>query len=142
MLLANAMYGGAFHSRLVINIREQKGYTYSPRSGVNSLRDYGYFTVSAAVRNEVVGASLTEIFYELDKMRSLPVTNDELESARAYLSGVFSLGVATQDGVLGQLSSVYLDRMPDDYLETYRQRIHALTADDILVAAPPALRFC
>lgn len=135
VLLANAIYGGAFHSRLVINIREQKGYTYSPRSGVNSLREYGYFTVSAAVRNEVVGASLTEIFYELDKMRSLPVTNEELESARAYLSGVFSLGVATQDGILGQLSSVYLDRMPDDYLETYRERIHLLTAADVLAAA-------
>jgi zinc protease len=135
VLLANAIYGGAFHSRLVINIREQKGYTYSPRSGVNSLREYGYFTVSAAVRNEVVGASLTEIFYELDKIRSLPVTNEELESARAYLSGVFSLGVATQDGVLGQLSSVYLDRMPDDYLETYRERIHLLTAADVLAAA-------
>jgi zinc protease len=135
VLLANAIYGGAFHSRLVINIREQKGYTYSPRSGVNSLREAGYFTVSAAVRNEVVGASLTEIFYELDKMRSLPVTNEELESARSYLSGVFSLGVATQDGVLGQLSSVYLDRMPDDYLETYRERIQLLTADDVLVAA-------
>jgi predicted Zn-dependent peptidase len=135
VLLANAIYGGAFHSRLVINIREQKGYTYSPRSGVNSLREYGYFTVSAAVRNEVVGASLTEIFYELDKMRSQPVTNEELESARAYLSGVFSLGVATQDGILGQLSSVYLDRMPDDYLETYRERIHLLTAADVLAAA-------
>jgi zinc protease len=135
VLLANAIYGGAFHSRLVINIREQKGYTYSPRSGVNSLRDYGYFTVSAAVRNEVVGASLTEMFYELDKMRALPVTNEELESARAYLSGVFSLGVATQDGVLGQLSSVYLDRMPEDYIETYRERIHLLTAQDVMAAA-------
>ncbi|MGD0305430.1 MAG: hypothetical protein ABSC71_11450, partial [Candidatus Acidiferrales bacterium] len=57
------------------------------------------------------------------------------ESARAYLSGVFSLGVATQDGILGQLSSVYLDRMPDDYLETYRERIHLLTAADVLAAA-------
>jgi zinc protease len=134
-VLANSIYGGAFHSRLVINIREQKGYTYSPRSGVNALRRYGYFSVNAAVRNDVVAASLTEIFYELDRIRSLPVTSEELESARNYISGVFSLGVATQEGLLGQLATAYLDRLPEDYLETYRDRIRALTAADVLAAA-------
>jgi predicted Zn-dependent peptidase len=135
VVLANSIYGGAFHSRLVLNIREQKGYTYSPRSGNNALREYGYFTVHAAVRNDVVAATLSEIFYEMDRMRSLPVTTEELESARNYLSGVFSLGVATQDGVLGQLSNVYLERLAENYLETYRARIHELTAADILAAA-------
>jgi zinc protease len=135
VVLANSIYGGAFHSRLVLNIREQKGYTYSPRSGNNALREYGYFTVHAAVRNEVVAATLTEIFYEMDRMRSLAVNNDELESARNYLTGVFSLGVATQDGVLGQLSTVYLERLAEDYLETYRARIHELTSADVLAAA-------
>ncbi len=135
VVLANSIYGGAFHSRLVLNIREQKGYTYSPRSGNNALREYGYFTVHAAVRNDVVAATLAEIFYEMDRMRSLPVTTEELESARNYLSGVFSLGVATQDGVLGQLSNVYLERLAENYLETYRARIHELTAEDILAAA-------
>jgi predicted Zn-dependent peptidase len=135
LVLANSIYGGAFHSRLVINIREQKGYTYSPRSGLQSLRQHGYFSVHAAVRNEVAAATLTEIFYEMDRMRSLPVTPEELESARSYLTGVFSLGVATQDGLLGQLSTIYLDHLPEDHLETYRQKVHALTADDILLAA-------
>jgi len=135
MVLANAIYGGAFHSRLVLNIREQKGYTYSPRSGISALRQQGFFTVHAAVRNEVVAATLTEIFYEIDRMRALPVTPEELDSARNYLSGVFSLGVATQDGVVGQLSTVYLDQLPEGYLETYRERIRALTAGDVVAAA-------
>ncbi len=135
LVLANSIYGGAFHSRLVMNIREQKGYTYSPRSGLQSLRQHGYFNVHAAVRNDVVAATLTEIFYEMDRMRSLPVTAEELESARSYLTGVFSLGVATQDGLLGQLSTIYLDRLPEDHLETYREQVHALTADDVLAAA-------
>lgn len=134
-VLANAIYGGAFHSRLVLNIREQKGYTYSPRSGVHPMRQYGYFSVHAAVRNDVVAATLTEVFYEMDRLRSIPVTPEELESARNYLSGVFSLGVATQDGVLGQLATVYLDRLPEDYLETYRNRIRALAAPDVIAAA-------
>jgi predicted Zn-dependent peptidase len=134
-VLANSIYGGAFHSRLVMNIREQKGYTYSPRSSLNALREYGYFTVSAAVRNDVAAATLTEMFYEMDRMRSVPVGEDELESARSYLTGVFSLGVATQDGLLGQLSVVYLDRLPEDYLESYREKIRTLSADDVLAAA-------
>jgi zinc protease len=135
LVLANAIYGGAFHSRLVMNIREQKGYTYSPRSSLHSLRQYGYFSVHAAVRNEVAAATLTEMFYELDRMRSLPVTPEELESAQSYLTGVFSLGVATQDGVLGQLSTIYLDRLAADYLETYRERVRRLTADNVMEAA-------
>jgi zinc protease len=135
LVIANSIYGGAFHSRLVMNIREQKGYTYSPRSGIQSMRQQGFFNIHAAVRNDVAAASLTEMFYEMDRMRSLPVSSEELESARSYLTGVFSLGVATQDGVLGQLSTIYLDRLPEDHLETYRQRIHALTADDIIHAA-------
>ena len=133
--LTNSLYGGAFNSRLVMNIREDKGYTYSPRSSVHPLRQYGYFSVSAAVRNDVVAASLTEIFYELDKLRSLPVPGPELADARNYVSGVFSLGLATQDGLLSQLATVALNDLPDDYLETYREKVRALTPDDLLSTA-------
>jgi zinc protease len=135
LVLTNSIYGGAFHSRLVMNIREQKGYTYSPRSSAVPLRQHGYFTVHAAVRNDVVAASLSEMFYELDRMRALPVGAGELDDARNYLTGVFSLSAATQDGLLGQLSTVYLERLADDYLETYRQRVRALTAEDVLATA-------
>jgi len=133
--LTNSLYGGAFNSRLVMNIREDKGYTYSPRSGVNALRQHGYFSISAAVRNEVVAASLTEIFYELDKLRSVPVPEAELADAQNYQSGVFSMGLATQNGLLSQLSTVALNELPDDYLETYRAKVRALTPEDLLATA-------
>ena len=133
--LTNSLYGGAFNSRLVMNIREDKGYTYSPRSGVTALRQHGYFSVSAAVRNEVVAASLTEIFYEIDKLRSVPVPEAELADAHNYLSGVFSMGLATQDGLLSQFSTVALNELPDDYLETYRAKVRALTPSDLMEAA-------
>jgi zinc protease len=135
LTLANSIYGGAFNSRLVMNIREQKGYTYSPRSGAHPFREHGYFSVSAAVRNDVVAATLTEIFYEIDRMRSTAVGEDELADARNYLTGLFSLGLATQDGLAGQLATSTLERLPEDYLETYRERILALTAADVLDAA-------
>jgi zinc protease len=133
--LTNSLYGGAFNSRLVMNIREDKGYTYSPRSAVNPLRQYGYFSVSAAVRNEVVAASLTEIFYEIDKLRSLAVPGNELLDAQNYLTGVFSMGLATQSGLLSQISTLALNELPDDYLETYRQKVRTLTPGDVLAAA-------
>jgi len=133
--LTNSVYGGAFNSRLVMNIREDKGYTYSPRSGITPLRQHGYFSVSAAVRNEVMAASLTEIFYEIDRLRSLPVPVAELADAQNYLSGVFSMGLATQEGLLSQFSTVELNELPEDYLETYRDKVRALTADDLLATA-------
>jgi zinc protease len=133
--LTNSLYGGAFNSRLVMNIREDKGYTYSPRSGVNALRQHGYFSISAAVRNEVVAASLTEIFYELDKMRALPVPEAELMDAQNYLSGVFSMGLATQEGLLGQLVTVELNELPQGYLETYRAKVRAVTPAEMLATA-------
>jgi len=133
--LTNSLYGGAFNSRLVMNIREAKGYTYSPRSGVNALQQHGYFSVSAAVRNDVVAASLTEIFYEIDKLRSLPVPESELADAQNYLTGVFSMGLATQDGLLSQIGTVALNELPDDYLETYRDKVRALTPADLQATA-------
>jgi zinc protease len=133
--LANSLYGGAFNSRLVMNIREDKGYTYSPRSGVSALREHGYFSVSAAVRNDVVAASLTEIFYEIDKLRSVPVPEAELADAQNYLSGVFSLGLATQEGLLAQFATSALNDLPDDYLETYRGKVRSLRPTDLLAMA-------
>jgi zinc protease len=133
--LTNSLYGGAFNSRLVMNIREAKGYTYSPRSGVTPLQQYGYFSVSAAVRNEVVAASLTEMFYEIDKLRSLPVPDAELADAQNYLCGVFSMGLATQDGLLTQIATVALNDLPDDYLETYRAKVRAVTPANLQATA-------
>jgi len=83
----------------------------------------------------VVAASLTEIFYELDRMRSTPVGEEELDDAKTYMAGVFSLGLATQDGLTGQLATATLERLPEDYLETYRERVMKLISADVLDAA-------
>ena len=133
--LTNSLYGGAFNSRLVMNIREDKGYTYSPRSSAHPFREHGYFSVSAAVRNDVVAASLTEIFYEIDKLRSLPVPESELADAQNYLTGVFSLGLASQEGLLSQFATVELNELPADYLETYRDKVRAVTPVELMAMA-------
>jgi zinc protease len=82
-----------------------------------------------------VAASLTEIFYEIDKLRSLPVPEAELADAQNYLTGVFSMGLATQEGLLSQFSTVELNELPADYLETYREKVRALTPEDLMATA-------
>src|SRR5262249_31377163 len=76
-----------------------------------------------------------EIFYEMDKLRSLPVPEQELMDAQNYQSGVFSMGVATHDGLLTQLGVVAFNELPDNYLETYRDKVRALTPADVLDTA-------
>jgi zinc protease len=83
----------------------------------------------------VVAASLTETFYEMDRLRSVLVPEAELADAQNYLSGVFSMGLATQNGLLSQIAVVELNELPGDYLETYRQKVRALTPVDLLETA-------
>jgi len=135
LIVANTILGGAFHSRLVANIREAKGYAYSVRSSLHPLRQHGYANVRAAVRNGVVAATLAEIFYELDRFRALPADPEELTGAQNYLSGMFSIALATQAGLLAQFLTIYLNDLPEDYLERYRERIRELTAENVLGAA-------
>jgi predicted Zn-dependent peptidase len=99
------------------------------------MRQGGYLSISAAVRNDVVAASLAEMFYELDKLRALPVPVSEFADAQNYVSGMFSMGLATQSGLLSQLATVAINDLPDDYLETYRDKVRAMTPEDLQATA-------
>ncbi len=133
--LANTIYGGAFNSRLIMNIRENKGYTYSPGSGVSAYADPGFFITNAAVRNEVTGATLMEIFYELDRMRLVKVPAGEIEAAKNYRNGIFVIQLAAQSGLANQLAAIYQYRLPEDYLETFQKHISRITDHDVMSAA-------
>src|SRR2546423_15012439 len=95
-MLANTVYGGAFNSRIVRNIREEKGYTYSPQSALTGLADTGFYRFAADVRNEVTGAGLTEVFKEIDKPRAEGSSGAELQGAKSYVRGTFPIHTATQ----------------------------------------------
>src|SRR6202035_1341577 len=120
LTLANTIYGGAFNSRIVRNIREEKGYTYSPQSALTGFGNAGFYRFSADVRNEVTGATLTEVFKEIDKMRADGSDGAELQGANSYLRGLFPIQTATQTGLSGTLNSVYVYGLPKDYPETFR----------------------
>jgi zinc protease len=71
----------------------------------------------------------------MDKLRSLPVPETELLDAQNYVCGVFSIGLATQDGLLSQFSNVALNELPEDYLETYRAKVRGVTPEDLMTTA-------
>jgi predicted Zn-dependent peptidase len=128
---ANIIFGGSFYSRLTINIREGKGYTYSPFSSSNTQAIAGSFLAGAAVRNEVTGPTLLEMFYELDRMRVMPVTAEELNAAKEYSTGNFSVELASQLGLAGRINSVYTYDLDKSFIEDFRPKIAALTPADI-----------
>jgi zinc protease len=137
--LANTIFGGAFNSRIVRNIREEKGYTYSPGSVLTGFADAGFYRFTADVRNEVTGPTLTEVFKEIDKMRQEGSDGAELQGAKAYMRGVFPIQTATQNGLSNVLNTVYVFGLPGDYPETYRARIAAITAEQVKRAAETLL---
>jgi len=128
---ANIIYGGSFYSRLTRNIRESKGYTYSPFSSSNTQAIAGSFVAGAFVRNEVTGPTLLEIFYELDRMRVLPVTEEELNAAKEYSAGNFSVELASQVGLAFRINSIYTYDLDKSFIEDFRPKISALTVADI-----------
>ncbi len=132
---ANMIYGGAFYSRLTRNIREQKGYTYSPFSVADLRRRAGSFWTSAAVRNEVTGPTILEMLYELDRMRVLPVAAEELDAAKVYSVGTLALEMESQGGLVSRINTIYTYELPRDFLQTFRDKVHALTPSDIQKAA-------
>ena len=124
--LANTIFGGAFNSRIVRNIREEKGYTYSPGSTLTGFADAGFYRFSADVRNEVTGATLTEVFKEIDKLRGEGTEGSELQGGKAYMRGIFPIQTATQTGLANVLNSVYVFGLAKDYPETFRSKIAAV----------------
>ena len=139
LTLANTVFGGAFNSRIVRNIREEKGYTYSPGSSLTGFADAGFYRFSADVRNEVTGATLTEVFKEIDKLRAEGSDGAELQGGKAYMRGLFPVQTATQNGLSNVLNTVYVFGLPKDYPETFRAKIAAVTPAQVKSAASTLL---
>jgi zinc protease len=140
MLLMHTVLGANASSRLFMNLREEKGYTYGAYSSLDARRTAGTVRASAEVRTPVTGDSLKEFFYELDRIRTEPVSEKEVINAKSYLTGVFPLRLETQEGLIDQLVQIKMFGLPDDYLETYRQQIHAVTIEEIQAVAATYVR--
>lgn len=129
--VTNSLLGGSFSSRITSNIREDKGYTYSPVSSVSTRYRDAYWIQVADVATDVTGASFKEIFYEIDRLQNEPPSEDELLSIKNYMGGVFVLQNSSRGGIIGQLANRNLHDLPDDYISTYVQKVYSVTADAV-----------
>lgn len=133
--LANLIFGGYFSSRWVENIREDKGYTYGPHSVVEHWVAGSSVILSAEVATEVTAPALVETWYELGRVAILPPTEEEVEQARQYALGSLLLGMSTQAGLAGMLSTYVGYGLRLEYLAEHAARLAAATRDDVAAAA-------
>lgn len=131
LTVMNALLGGSFGSRITSNIREQKGYTYSPSSAVASRLGTAAWSETADVTTNVTGASVKEILFEIDRLRNEPPTADELRGIQNYLAGTFVLRNSSRSGIALQLAFIDLYGLSEDYVRNYVQRVYALTPADV-----------
>jgi zinc protease len=130
-LVLNAVLGGSFASRLNLSLRERLGYTYGVHSQFSARRREGMFSISSAIQSEGTGHAVSEMLREMRELRAEPVGAEELDAARSYLAGTFPLGLQTTDGVASRLTMLAVHGFPDDYWDTYRERILAVTTADV-----------
>jgi len=131
LVVANAVLGGSFMSRITSILREQKGYAYSPVSYVQMMLGTGYWAEDADVTTNVTGASIRVVIDEIDTLRAQPITADELRGFQNFLAGIFVLFNSSRDSITVQLSSLDLYGLGADYLRDYVKSIYAVTPADL-----------
>ena len=117
--VTNALLGGAFNSRITTNIREQKGYTYSPGSGVSWNPGEARWTFNADVTTDVTGPAMKEVLGEIRRLQTEPPTAEEAAGMRTYLAGIFVLQNASPGGLINSLANRDFHGLPADWLERY-----------------------
>ena len=131
LLVANTICAGSFGSRLVENIREDKGYTYSPGGSISARAKSGLLTARADVRTDVTGATLTEMFYEQDRMGSTLPTDEELQRAKRYQGGLYLLRNQIQATVAQTLATNWVNGLAPSALGEFVTKVNAVTADQV-----------
>ena len=131
LAVTHTLLGGYFSSRITSNIREQKGYTYSPFSQISWRYRDAYWAEQADVTTAVTGASLKEIFGEIDRLQAEAPGAEELKAVQSYMAGTFVLRNSTRGGIIFQLQYVDLHGLPPTYLNDYVSKVMAVTPADV-----------
>ncbi|GAB3663520.1 hypothetical protein GCM10028791_38910 [Echinicola sediminis] len=136
----NYILGGGSSSRLFMNLREDKGFTYGAYSSIGADKLVTSFSASASVRTEVTDSAIVEMIYEINRIVDEGVTEEELESAKASLSGSFGRSLESPSTLASFAINMERYNLPDDFYKTYLQRLSALTVEDINAAAKKYIR--
>ncbi len=140
LIVANTILGGAFTSRLNANLREKNGFTYGIRSSFQYRRSAGPWGVSTAVGTEVTADAVREAVFEVEKFVTEGPSQEEIESSRDYIAGVFPLRFETTDHIASHVVNTLVYGLPDDYYQSHRERVRMVTQDDVHQAVVRCIR--
>jgi predicted Zn-dependent peptidase len=129
--VTDSLLGGSFASRITANIREQKGYTYSPGSAIDTHPGDARWYETADVTTKDTGAALKEIFFEIDRLRKEAPPAAELQGIKNNLAGIFVVQNASRQGVIGRLAFVDQHGLGEQYSATYVKKVMAVTPQDV-----------
>ena len=135
MSVTNSLLGGGLTSRITMNLREKRGWAYSPNSSLSTYYHQGAWTENADVKAANTGESIAEVLKEIEKLRSEPPKEAELTAIKNYRNGVFVMQTATRGGLIGQLAFMNLQGLPPEWLTTFPERLNAVTPEQISQAA-------
>jgi zinc protease len=136
LILLNAVLGGQFVSRLNMNLRQDKGFTYGARTGFDLRRGPGNFSAQTSVQSEVTSAAVTEVLKEIAEIRDTrPPSDDELSLARASLTLGYPRGFETAQQMARSVASLALHELPDTYFEDFVPTVRAVTRDAVVRVA-------
>jgi predicted Zn-dependent peptidase len=131
MVVLNHLLGGGSASRLFLNLREEKGYTYGVYSSFSALEYPGPWRAGGNMRTEVTEGALKEFFYEIRRVREEKVTDGPLEETKRSVVASFALSLERPARVLSFALTRKIYHLPDDYWDTYPAKIVAVSADDV-----------
>lgn len=138
--VTNQILGGGSSARLFRNLREDKAYTYGAYSDYDSDELIGSFSASASVRNAVTDSAIAEFLYEFERIRTEPVSQEELDAAVNYLIGSFARALENANTVATFAINTARYDLPEDYYQTYLQRLSAVTVEDVQATAQKYIR--
>jgi zinc protease len=131
VLIANKILGGGFNSYLNMNLREEHGYTYGARSGIDADKYVGQFSASTAVRNMVTDSSVVNMLKEINRIKTEPVSAEDLKNAKAKYVGDFVLALESPQTIARYALNIKLNNLPKDFYSTYLQKTNAVTVEDV-----------
>ena len=133
--ILNTVLGGYFGSRLMSNIREDKGYTYGIGSGLATNLNDGYFFISTEVGSDVCQDAIKEIYFETERLRNEKIPTEELQLVKNYLFGAFQRSIDGPFSLADRQKSLFLNSLTNNHLEQYLTELANITPDILLECA-------
>ncbi|MCK5571553.1 MAG: insulinase family protein, partial [Bacteroidetes bacterium] len=139
-MVMSTLLGGASSFRLYMNLREKHAYTYGAYCSLGSDELVGNFTVQTSVRNAATDSALTQIFYEIRRIRSEPVSDEELQRAKNYMAGSFVRSLESPGTVATYAINIERYGLAKDYYRSYLTRLEQVDADAVQIEAEKYLK--